>query len=168
MSSTAAAGPASPGNVTHSAASMPTGIISQVTAFAESGVDRKMRVAYGDSRRMYSRPVQCSALARLVTERGCVTARSSAIEGRDEVIHSSLDLVRVHLQVLEDGVAVRPRGRRVPDRGRELLGREAEVARQPGHAVAAQARVEVLGERPTAQVRREQHAHRDLLAVQAV
>src|SRR3954447_14642247 len=115
-------------------------------------------------RRMYSRPAQCSALARPSVESGWVTARRSAIVGDDELMHAGADLGRLEPEVLEDRVAVGPGGRGVGDDGAELLLVEPDVARHAGHTVAAQAGVEHVGDRVLAQVRGEQRADRHLLA----
>ena len=59
----------------------PPAIISHVTPFGVIGVRSSSRVRYGDTRRMYSRPAQCSPLLRAKIEAGWVAARSSAIDG---------------------------------------------------------------------------------------
>src|ERR671918_2963881 len=126
------------------AARSPAGIMSHVTPLAESVVASSTRVAYGDSRRMKSRPAQCSAPGRARRASGCVTALSSAIEGTDEPVHALRDLVLVHVEVLQDRVPLRTGRRRVCDGGRELLVREAEIPRQPRDPVAHECRVERL------------------------
>src|SRR4051812_37155382 len=114
---------------------------------------------------MYSRPAQCSPLARPMTDSGWVTRRSSAIEGIGELLNAPADLSRAHVQMLQDRVAIRAGARGELDRGRELVHAGADVARHARHAEPAQAaldRAEVL---VVAQVAREQRADRDLLAV---
>src|SRR3954447_21669635 len=114
---------------------------------------------------MYRRPAQCSALARPRTDSGCVTRRSSAIEGIGELLDTPADLSPAHVQMLEDRVAVRAGARGELHRGSELLHARAQVARDARHAEPAQAaldRAEVL---VVAQVAREQGPDRDLLAV---
>src|SRR4051795_11677920 len=91
---------------------------------------------------MYSRPAQCSAFARPMTDSGWVTRRSSAIVGIDEFLDAAADLGVGHVQVLEDRVAVGARLRRERDRGGELLGRDPEVARHARDAEAAEAGVD--------------------------
>src|SRR3954449_7663905 len=114
---------------------------------------------------MYSRPAQCSPLVRSKTDAGWVTARSSAIEGRDEFVDALTDLVLTEVEVLEDGVPVGARRRRLGDGEGELLGAQAEVGGQPRGAVAAQARLDLRERGAAAQPRREERADRDLGAV---
>src|SRR5215212_8503563 len=90
------------------AAASPAATNSQVTAFADSPSRRKSLVAYGETRRTYSRPAQCSPLFRSKISAGCVAARSSATEGVDVVIDSAPHGLFIEVQVLEHRVAVRP------------------------------------------------------------
>src|SRR4051794_28497593 len=114
---------------------------------------------------MYSRPAQCSAFARPSTASGCVTRRSSAIEGIDELLHAQGDLVLAHVQVLKNRVSVRARLRSQAHRGRELLHREAEVARHAWPLPPAQAGVDLGQIRVLPQKAPEERADRDLRAV---
>src|SRR6185437_13082844 len=92
-----------------------------------------------DSRRMYSRPAQCSPLRRSMVVCGWATARSSATDGADIVLNSFPDLVLRQPEVLKDGVAAGPRAGCQHHRGRELFGREADVAGRDGQAVPFEA-----------------------------
>src|SRR3954469_10606912 len=111
---------------------------------------------------MYRRPAQCSPLVRSKTAGGCVTARSSAIEGGDERIDAVTDLGLWHAQVFEDGVALGTGGGRLRDRGGELLGVETQVGRDARRPVATQASVELLQRRAAAQEAREERPDGDL------
>src|SRR5918997_3472183 len=108
ISTTAPIAGASPGSVSTPAAATPTRIISQVMPFGEIPVGRSSRVQYGEKRRMYSFPAQCSPLLRSKIDAGCVAARSSATEGLDVRVDTPPDLPLVEVEVLEDGVAIRP------------------------------------------------------------
>src|SRR3954452_13341164 len=114
---------------------------------------------------MYSRPAQCSALARPMTDSGWVTRRSSAIEGIGELSDTPADLSRAHVQMLQDRVAVRAGARGELDRGRELLDARAEVARHARHAEPAEAALDRRQVLVLAQEAREERADGDLLAV---
>src|SRR5436190_1660709 len=77
---------------------------------------------------------------------GCEPAsgRSPAVR-LDEGVHPVPYGGRVEVEVLEDGVSVRPGARGQHDGFGELLGREPEVGRDPWELVAAQARVDQRG-----------------------
>src|SRR4051794_41669299 len=115
--------------------------MNQVTAFGVRRVRRSGRVTYAETRRMYSFPAQCSPLLRANSEAGCVTARSSATEGVGERTDTRPRLLLVHREVLEDRVAIRPRGGRVEHRGHELVLAQTELRRHPRQRVAGEARV---------------------------
>src|SRR5215217_1406758 len=123
-------------------------------------------VRYGEKRRTYSRPAQCSPLLRANSDAGCVAARSSAIEGVEEGADTLAHPPLVERQVLEHRVAVRPRPRRVQDRLDELRLRQPQVARQAREPVLEQAAVD-RGGHPlvAAQERREQRRRTGQLAV---
>src|SRR3954447_23462569 len=114
---------------------------------------------------MYSRPAQCSPLARPSTDSGWVTRRSSAIEGIGELLDTPADLSCAHVQMLQDRIAIGAGARGELHRGRELLLADAELARHARHAEAAQAALDLGEVAVLAQKAREQRADRDLLAV---
>src|SRR4051794_31899116 len=134
MSRTAASAVRIPGMASMTAATTPTRIISHVTAFGVSRVGTSRCVRYGDARRMYRRPDQCSPLLRAKMDGGCVTARSSAIDGLGEGADTACHLPAVEVEVLEDREAVRPRGGRLQDRLGEPVVVEAEVGVGAGEA----------------------------------
>src|SRR5918999_4098874 len=157
ISSAAASAGSTPGKVSTAAAASPTPIIAHVTAFGVTRVASSRRVTYGENRRTYSFPAQCSPLLRANSEAGCVAARSSAIEGVEEAADTLAHPPLVEREVLEHGEAVGPRARRVQHRLRELLLGQSQVGRQPRQPVAGQAAVD--GRRHdlvAAQVGREQ------------
>src|SRR5215207_11686898 len=157
MSSAAASAASTPGSVSTAAASSPTAIIAHVTTLGVTRVGTSRCVTYGEKRRTYSRPAQCSPLLRANSDGGWVVARSSAIEGADEAADTLAHPPLVEREVLEHGEAVGPRARRVQHGRRELLLAEPEVARQPRQAVAPQAAVDSRRHRlVAAQVGREQ------------
>src|SRR4051812_23717378 len=135
-----------PGSVSSPAATSPTTIISQVTAFGLSPVRSSRRVTTGDTRRMYSLPAQCSPLLRSNRDGGWVAARSSATEGVGERTDTRPRLLLVHREVLQDGEAIRAGGRRVEEGLDELVLREAEIVRRARKRVSCEARVDLLGE----------------------
>src|SRR3954454_20966155 len=114
---------------------------------------------------MYSRPAQCSALARPSTDSGWVTRRSSAIEGNGELLDTPADLGSAHVQMFEDRIAIRAGAGRELDRGHEFVVADAELARQPRHAEPAQAALDLGEVRAVEKKAREQGAARDLLAM---
>src|SRR3954447_14430632 len=117
-----------PPRLSSAAAASPTTLIRPVTAFGEIRVGSNPRVRYGDSRRMYSRPAQCSALWRSKISAGWPIALISASDGvgvRVDVIENRL---LVEIEVLQDREAVGARGGRVGHRLGELLVAQAEVA----------------------------------------
>src|SRR5687767_5222846 len=124
------------------AAASPAAMKSHVTASGERPRRRKSRVAYGDSRRTYSRPAQCSPLLRANISGGCVAARSSATEGFEVRVDPATHALLVEVQMLEDRVAVRPRAGRVHHRLCELVLVEPQVARGARQLVARQAGVD--------------------------
>src|SRR3954469_20943405 len=121
------------------AASPPTTTIPHVIAFGVTRVGRSARVRWIERRRTYSLPAQCSPLLRAKIEAGWATARSSAIDGRDEGADTAPHLLLVERQVLEDRVAVGPRVGSGHDRRGELLLGEPEVRRRARQPVAAEA-----------------------------
>src|SRR4051812_47811004 len=146
-----------PGSVSSPAATSPTRIISQVTAFGLSPVRSSRRVTNGDTRRMYSLPAQCSPLLRSNSDGDWVAARSSATEGVGERTDTRPRLLLVHGEVLEHRVAIRPRGRAVDHCGHELVLAQAQVRRRARQLVAAQAFVDLGGQaRVAAEERREE------------
>src|SRR6266540_7483898 len=156
---------ARPGKLRTSAARSPVGIISAVTEFALNPARRKTRVTYGETRRMYRRPAQCSASARPTSHSGWVAALSSAIEGADKVLHAGSDRCLVQFEVLEDGETIGAGRGGESDGSGELLLRESKVARQARDAVAAQRRFQEFEDAVAAQEGREQRADRNLLTV---
>src|SRR5215213_6515167 len=152
ISTTTTTGGHQPGSVSTAAAARPTAIISHVTPLGVSCVGISSRVRYGDRRRMYSLPAQCSPLLRAKIESGCVRTRSSAIEGialavgRRERLHALERGGVVELEVLEDRVAVGTGQRRVHDGLRELRLAEPEVGGDAREVVPAQAGVQAGGE----------------------
>src|SRR6185503_7281436 len=138
ISSTAPTAGSSPGSARTPAAATPATIISHVTALALIGVRSNSRVTYGESRRMYSLPAQCSPLSRSKIDAGCVAARSSAIVGIEELPDRPPDIGLVERQVLEDREAIRARARRRRHRLHELLLGQPEVARRARQAVAGE------------------------------
>src|SRR4051812_49710574 len=155
-----------PGSVSSPAATSPTTIISQVTAFGLSPVRSSRRVTTGETRRMYSLPAQCSPLLRSNSDGGWVAARSSATEGVGERTDTRPRLLLVHSEVLEHRVAVRPRGRGVEECCHELVLAEAEVRRRARQLVTAQALVYLGAQaRVAAQERGEERGGPGQLAV---
>src|SRR4051795_591752 len=132
MSRTAASAVRMPGMASMTAARTPTRIISHVTAFGVSRVGTSRWVRYGDARRMYRRPDQCSPLLRAKMDGGCVTARSSAIDGLGERADTPRHLLAAEVEVLEDRETVRPRARRLQDGLGELVVAQAEVGMGAG------------------------------------
>src|SRR5918992_2949363 len=166
MSRKAATAGHTPGSTSTPAAARPATIINHVTPFGVIRVGSSSRVRYGEARRMYSRPAQCSPLLRSKIEAGWVAARSSAIvgieESRDGAPHAGL----VQRQVLEDGEAIRTRARGPHHRLPELLLRQPEVARRAGQTVSAQTGVDPLRQAVVlAQERREEAGRAGQLAV---
>src|SRR5437764_10806634 len=156
------------GRLVKAAAASPTTLMSAVMTFADTRVGSSAFVRYGDSRRMYSRPAQCSALWRSKISAGWPIALISASDGvgvRVDVIENRL---LVEIEVLQDREAVGARGRRVGHRLCELLVAQAEVAVGARQAVAGQAGVELAGKlRAPLKVSREQRADARQLAVQS-
>src|SRR3954453_10684267 len=133
--STAKSGPQSPGRVSAAAASTPTTSISHVIALGVIRVGTTARVRYGETRRTYRRPAQCSPLLRSKIEAGCVAARSSAIVGIEELPDGPLHVGLAEREVLEDGEAIRARARGGDDGLHELLLGEPQITRRAGEAV---------------------------------
>src|SRR4051794_41097230 len=80
-------------------------------------------------------------------EGGCVAARSSATVGLRERTDTLAHLLLTQVEVLQDRVAVGPRGRRPRHRLCELLLGEAEVCGRARQRVAGQAGVDVTRQR---------------------
>src|SRR6185312_10631982 len=120
--------------LSRAAATRPTTLIVPVTALGEMLVGSSARVRYGETRRIYRRPAQCSALWRSKISAGWPIARISASDGvgvRVDVIENRL---LVEIEVLQDREAVRPGGRGVRHCVHELLVAQPEIAvraRQP-------------------------------------
>ena len=125
------------------AAPTPHSSISQVTPFALIGVRSSSHVAYGEMRRTYRRPAQCSPLTRPKIASGCTTARTSATEGLDVRTDVAPHLLLAEVEVLEDRVAVRAGARRVQDGLGELLLAQPEVRRRARQPVPREAGVEL-------------------------
>src|SRR3954470_8032559 len=142
ISSTAPIAGSRPGTESTPAAATPTRIISAVTVFGLSPARSSHRVRCGETRRMYSRPPQCSPLLRAKMLGGWVAARSSATEGLGERTDTPLHPLLVERELLEHGEAVRAGRGRVDHRLDELLLAEAEVGDRARQAVAVQAGVE--------------------------
>src|SRR4051794_7706879 len=105
-----------PGRLISPAARRPPTIIAPVTALGVTGVCSSARVRYGESRRMYRRPAQCSPLLRLKISAGCPTAFISAIVGVCVLVDVMPDLLLAEVEVLQDGVAVGACGGRMRNR----------------------------------------------------
>src|SRR3954463_7496993 len=157
ISSTAPIAGSRPGTESTPAEATPTRIITAGPGFGLSPARSSHRVRCGETRRMYSRPPQCSPLLRAKMLGGWVAARSSATDGLGERADTLPHPLLVEGEVLEHGVAVGTGRGRVAHRRRELVGRQPEVGDGARQAVVGEAcveRTEQLG--VVAQERREE------------
>ena len=83
MSTATPTAAASPGTAVSTPASTPETMNATVTAFGDQPSRANTTVAYGETRRMYSRPAQCSSLSLASTCGGWPMARTSASVGPD-------------------------------------------------------------------------------------
>src|SRR4051794_27707671 len=117
---------------------------------------------------MYSRPAQCSALWRSKISAGWPPALISASEGVGVRVDAIENRLLVQVEVLQDGEAVGPGGRRIGHGLRELLVAQPELAVTAREAMARQAGAQLSRELCVLlQVRGEQRAHPGQLAVQS-
>src|SRR4051794_24179740 len=93
---------------------------------------------------MYRRPAQCSPLLRAKIDAGWATRRSSATEGVGVRTDTRPRLPLVHREMLQHGVAVGSRRRRVEHGGHELVLAEAEVLGRARQAMTREAGVDLL------------------------
>src|ERR1700730_6166716 len=107
---------ASPPNEITTPAAMPHAINARVTACGGRPSRAKTHVAWGEIRRMYSRPAQCSSLSLSITDGGCPLAFSSASDGPDIVPYPLDRLSLGQAEVLQDRVPARRGG---PSRARQ-------------------------------------------------
>src|SRR5260370_38944171 len=106
---------ASPPNATTTPAASPHAMKARVTAFGAQPSRAKTHVAWGEIRRMYSRPAQCSSLSLSITDGGCPRAFSSASDGPDIVPYPLARLSLGQAEVLQAPVPARAGARRTGD-----------------------------------------------------